>query len=227
MPPPVIDQSRSSPGSLATRPLAGPVTLRHHKPIEPKFTLLDFTKQTMRTPASIGAIAPSSRSVAKSVVALANLNKAKTVVELGSGTGVFTEQIIDNLGVDTTFFALELNQVFVQATKTRCPQVQVYHDTAQSIRQYLNKHDVDQCDCIVSSLPWTMFEPIDQDILLEMLSSVLAPGGCFVSIVYLGAKTRRRGRHFIRSLPKHFHTVYKTKTVWRNIPPTQIYRCGN
>ena len=183
MPPPVIDQSRSSPGSLATRPLAGPVTLRHHKPIEPKFTLLDFTKQTMRTPASIGAIAPSSRSVAKSVVALANLNKARTVVELGSGTGVFTEQIINNLVADTTFFALELNQVFVQATKTRCPQAQVYHDTAQSIRQYLNKHDVDQCDCIVSSLPWTIFEPIDQDILLEMLSSVLAPGGCFISIV--------------------------------------------
>ncbi len=227
MPPPVIDQSPSSPGSLATRPLAGPVTLRHHKPIEPKFTLLDFAKQTMRTPASIGAIAPSSRSVAKSVVALANLNKAKTVVELGSGTGVFTEQIINNLAVDSTFFALELNQVFVQATKSRCPQAQVYHDTAQSIRKYLNKHDVDQCDCIVSSLPWTMFEPFDQDILLEMLSSVLAPGGCFVSIVYLGAKTRRRGRHFISSLPKHFHTVYKTKTVWRNIPPTQIYRCGN
>ena len=62
MPPPVIDQSRSSQGPLATEPLA---TLRHHKLIEPKFTLLDFTKQTMRTPASIGAIAPSSRSVAQ------------------------------------------------------------------------------------------------------------------------------------------------------------------
>jgi len=149
------------------------------------------------------------------------------VVELGPGTGVFTEQIVNKLGSNSTFFALELNKVFVKATKNRCPQAEVYHDTAQSIKHYLNKHNVDQCDCIVSSLPWTIFEPDDQNILLETLSSVLAPGGSFVSIVYLGAKTRRRGRHFIDSLPTHFNTVYKTKTVWQNLPPTQIYRCGN
>lgn len=227
MPPPVIDHSQSAPGSLATRSLPGQTTCRQPASITRKFSLLDFTRQTLKTPASIGAIAPSSKYVAKSVVSLANLDQARTVVELGPGTGVFTEQIVSMLGRDTTFFALELNQVFVQATKKRCPQAQVYHDTAQSIEQYLNKHDVDQCDCIVSSLPWTIFDPVEQDRLLEMLSSVLAPGGCFVSIVYLGAKTRRRGRHFISSLPRHFNTVYKTKTVWQNLPPTQIYRCGN
>ncbi len=225
MPPPVIDQSRTAPGSITHRPLAGQSKVRQK--IEPKFNLLDFARQTMKTPGSIGAIAPSSKYVANSVMSLANLDNAKTVVELGPGTGVFTEQIIKKIGSDTTFFALELNKVFVQATKDRCPQAEVYHDTAQSIRHYLNKHEADHCDCIVSSLPWTIFDPEDQNILLETLSSVLAPGGSFVSIVYLGAKTRRRGRHFIDSLPTHFNTVYKTKTVWKNMPPTQIYRCGN
>jgi len=225
MPPPVIDQSQSAPGSITPRPLTGQTITRSK--IEPKFKLLDFARQTLKSPASIGAIAPSSKYVANSVMSLANLEDAKTVVELGPGTGVFTEQIVSRLDSDTTFFALELNKVFVNATKDRCPQAEVYHDTAQSIRHYLNKHDVDQCDCIVSSLPWTIFDPIEQNVLLEILSSVLAPGGSFVSIVYLGAKTRRRGRHFIDSLPIHFNTVHKTKTVWQNIPPTQIYRCGN
>jgi phospholipid N-methyltransferase len=181
----------------------------------------------LKSPNSTGAIAPSSRFVANSVVSLANLESAKTVVELGPGTGVFTEQIFNRLNPDSTFFALELNDAFVQATRDRCPQAEVFHDTAMSIGHYLSMYDAEQCDCIISSLPWTIFEPADQDRLLQTLSSVLAPGGRFVSIVYLGANTRRRGRHFIQSLPSHFLTVYKTKTVWQNMPPTQIYRCGN
>ena len=225
MPPPVVDQSRSAPGTLAPNPLTRQSMGRCV--IRPKFNLLDFAKQTLKTPTSIGAIAPSSRHVANTVVSLANLHTAKTVVELGPGSGVFTEQIVSRLDTDSVFFAVELNQVFVQATRNRCPKAQVYHDTAQSIKKYLNKHNVDSCDCIVSSLPWTIFEPAQQDALLDTLSSVLAPGGCFVSIVYLGAKTRRRGRHFIDSLPRHFKTTYKAKTVWQNVPPTQIYRCVN
>jgi len=227
MPPPVIDQSQTAAGSLGSRPLQAQATPIRTPLKTPRFNLLDFARQTLKTPASIGAIAPSSRFVANSVISLANIEAAKTVVELGPGNGVFTEQIIKKLGSNTTFFALELNQVFVQATKDRCPQAQVYHDTAQSIIRYLHKHDVDQCDRIVSSLPWTIFEPADQDMLLDTLSSVLAPGGYFVSIVYLGAKARRRGRYFIDRLPAHFKTVYKTKTVWQNLPPTQIYRCSN
>ena len=225
MPPPVIDQPQTTPGSITPTRLPGQPNIRSK--IEPKFNLLDFARQTIKTPTSIGAIAPSSKYVANNVVSLANLEGADTVVELGPGTGVFTEQIVSRLDSSSTFFALELNKVFVKATKARCPQAEVYHDTAQSIRHYLNQHNVDQCDCIISSLPWTIFNPAEQNTLLETLSSVLAPGGNFLSIVYLGARTRRRGRHFIDSLPTYFKTVHKTKTVWQNIPPTQIYRCGN
>jgi len=223
MPPPVIDQSQSAQHSLAPRPLSRPPV----HPLQPKFNIVDFTKQTLKTPASVGAIAPSSRFLADKVVNLANLHAAKTVVELGPGTGVFTEKIISKLNTDTTFFAIELNQVFVQATRDRCPNAQVYHDTAQSIKEYLHKYNLDSCDSIISSLPWTIFEPAQQHMMLDTLSSVLAPGGCFISIVYLGARTRPGGRHFINSLPYHFKTVNKTKTVWQNLPPTQIISCGN
>lgn len=237
MPPPVVDQSQTAAGSLSPRALAHPAMARQRTTVqrasrrparaESRFNLLDFARQTIKTPATIGAIAPSSKYVARRVVSVANLTAAKTVVELGSGTGVFTEQIVQKLRGDSTFFALELNQAFVQATKNRCPEVPVYHDSAQSIENYLHQHGTSHCDCIISSLPWTIFEPAEQEKLLQTLSSTLAPGGCFVSIVYLGAKTRKRGRHFFQSLPNHFKTVDKVKTVWQNLPPTQIFCCSN
>lgn len=225
MPPPVIEPSQTAPGAIA--PSAGRAAIRRRPAVKPTFNLINFARQTLKQPTSTGAIAPSSRFVANSVIAHANLDAAQSVVELGPGTGVFTEQIEKQLRGEATFFALELNPAFVRATRNRCPYTTVYHDSAHNIERYLNRHNLSQCDCIISSLPWTIFDPAEQDRLLRILSEVLAPGGRFVSIVYLGAKVRARGRYFIDSLPTHFNTIYKTKTVWQNLPPTQIYRCGN
>lgn len=192
-----------------------------------KFSYSDFAKQLASAPGTIGAIAPSSASLARKVVQQTNLNTAKTVVELGPGTGVFTEQIIRNLSADALFFSIELNQAFVAATKDRCPSARVYHDAASSLPQWLEKNNRSHADCIVSSLPWTLFDDVAQDEILMAIKESLAPGGVFVSIIYLGAQWRTRGRYFIRSLHEHFPTVTNTPTVWQNLPPSQIYRCTN
>ena len=161
------------------------------------------------------------------VIDLANLSDACTVVELGPGTGVFTEQIQKQLAKDATFFALELNKSFVEATKKRCPEATVYHDSAEQLQKYLLKHNHQRCDRIICSLPWTIFENAEQDRLLDTIATALKPGGKFISIVYLGAKARARGRYFINSLPLHFQHIEKSGTVWQNLPPTQIYCCSN
>jgi len=192
-----------------------------------RFSYSDFARQLASAPGTIGAIAPSSTSLAKKVIEQTNLTTAKTVVELGPGTGVFTEQIIQNLSAGALFFSIELNQAFVAATKDRCPSARVYHDAASSLPQWLKKNNRSQADCIVSSLPWTLFDDAAQDEILLAIKESLAPGGVFVSIIYLGAQCRARGRYFIRSLHEHFPTVTNTPTVWQNLPPSQIYRCTN
>ncbi len=190
-----------------------------------KFSYSDFARQLAKQPMSTGAIAPSSQSLARQVVNQADLNDAMTVVELGPGTGVFTEQIIARQSSDALFFAIELNPAFVQATKSRCPSARVYHDAAISLPEQLQKNGRAHADCIVSSLPWTIFDEQEQDEILNTISASLKPGGVFISIIYLGAKIRSRGRYFINNLPAHFSSVDNTPTVWRNLPPTQIYRC--
>ncbi len=190
-----------------------------------RFSYADFAKQLAQEPLSTGAIAPSSQLLARQVVQQAALSEAKTVVELGPGTGVFTEQIIKRLSHDASFFAIELNPTFVEATKNRCPTARVYHDAATSLPEYLQKNDRLHADCIVSSLPWTIFDEEEQDQILNAISDSLKPGGVFISIIYLGAKFRSRGRYFISKLPAHFSLVKSTPTVWRNLPPSQVYRC--
>lgn len=201
-------------------------SVQRHVTVDNKFSLINFAKESLRKPTSTGAIAPSSKYVARRVIEQAELSTARHVVELGPGTGVFTEQILANINNNTTFFALELNKAFVETTRKRCPQARIYHDSAEHLPHYLNTNTTDGlCDRVICSLPWTILDPTEQDRLLETISAVLKPGGLFISIVYLGARTRAKGRYFIDSLPLHFGRVHKTQTVWQNLPPTQVYCC--
>ena len=78
-----------------------------------------FIKQFVTSARKTGAVAPSSKTLSQLIVDSAQITKAKSVVEFGPGTGVFTQKIMETLSKDATFFALEINPAFVKATKKR------------------------------------------------------------------------------------------------------------
>ena len=48
-----------------------------------------------------------------------DFSSAEFVVELGPGTGVFTDRIIEKLGKDTNLLVIELNDTFYKDLKNR------------------------------------------------------------------------------------------------------------
>jgi len=153
------------------------------------------------------------------------LSNANVVVELGSGTGVFTERILQKLSNGTVFFVLEINPRFVEKTRKRCPNVLIYNDCASNIKSYLKKHGFEKCDCIISGLPFGMFGDDQQRGLLGAISEALSPDGEFLTFSYVGAKLLPAARRFKRNLKKAFSNVSQLPVVWRNIPPAIVYRC--
>ncbi len=118
--------------------------------------MIKFVKEFVLSPRKTGAIAPSSSELATAITDSVDMAMAKTVVEFGSGTGVFTERILKKIGDDTVFFAMEINPSFVAKTRKRCPDAIVYQDWAENVKKYLENHGQSHCDCIVSGLPWTL-----------------------------------------------------------------------
>ncbi|MGB1453174.1 MAG: rRNA adenine N-6-methyltransferase family protein, partial [Crocinitomicaceae bacterium] len=57
----------------------------------------------------IGSVVPSSKFLSKKMLDHLDFSSAEFVVELGPGTGVFTDRIIEKLGKDTTLLVIELN----------------------------------------------------------------------------------------------------------------------
>lgn len=183
-----------------------------------------FIKQFVSNPRSTGAIYPSSEKLCELVTDAAEIRDSQTLIELGSGTGVFTEKVLEKKDPEAVFFAIEINPVFCEATRSRCPGATVYEDSAENARKYLELNGRDFCDCVVSSLPWTVFDYDTQDSLLDSITDVLRPGGVLLTFSYSASLVMPSARRFRSRLREKFSSVERSRTVWSNFPPAFIYR---
>jgi len=182
-----------------------------------------FIKQFVRNPRSTGAIYPSSERLCELVTDAAGIREARTLIELGSGTGVFTEKVLEKKNPEAVFFAIEINPAFCEATRSRCPKAVVYEDSAENARKYLELNGLDFCDCVVSSLPWTVFDYDTQDSLLDVIVDVLRPGGVLLTFSYSASLLVPSARRFRSRLREKFSSVERSRTVWSNFPPAFVY----
>jgi phosphatidylethanolamine/phosphatidyl-N-methylethanolamine N-methyltransferase len=185
--------------------------------------LIQFLKQFVLHTTKTGAIAPSSASLADLITDTADLHNASAVIEFGTGTGVFTEKILQKISDETRFFALEINPDFVAATRKRCTEAVVYQDSASNAKKYLGEFGISECDCIICGLPWASFSEDLQNELLDTIIDVLRPGGKFLTFAYLQGLLLPAGMRFRKKLSTRFNKVTKTRTVWLNIPPAFVY----
>lgn len=186
------------------------------------FRLLD---QFVKAPRDTGAVVPSSQALAKALLNEAEIPHRKTVVELGPGTGVFTEHLVRMVADDAVFFALEINPFLAKQTRLRCPQAQIHTASATDIREYLGRHGLRHCDCIVSSLPWGSLAPELQDAIFEAIMEALPVGGRFVTFTYVGVPLMPAGKAFKQRLVSNFSKVDTSPVIWRNLPPALVYSC--
>src|SRR6187399_3728628 len=78
----------------------------------------------LRSPRTVGAVTASSRALAEAMVDGLDLEKPGCIVELGPGTGAFTSAIVERLGPETRFLALDIEPAFVERINARWPAVE-------------------------------------------------------------------------------------------------------
>ncbi len=186
--------------------------------------MLTFFKQWIKKWSEIWAISPCSYSSVDLAISSVNLEKCKTIVELGAGTGVFTKHIQKKIRDDQKFLSFEINPEFFKEARKNSPQTIIYNDTVENIKYYLEKHDIETCDCIISTLPWAVFPSPYQKKLIEILYSILSDKWEFVTITYfLLWSLKPSWLRFKKLLKNYFGNVSTTPVVWNNIPPAIFY----
>ena len=181
--------------------------------------------QFIRHPGRVGALAPSSRRLARTIVAWPDLDNARAVAEVGTGTGVFTEAILESLGPDCRFFGIEIDARLVNVARKRHPNVTIHHDSVANIKEICRTEDVPGLDCVICGLPWAAFSAPVQKEFMDAITAVLRPGGQFGTFAYRQSLLTRSGRRFQSQLHRYFGSVSRSRTVWRNFPPAFVYQC--
>ena len=180
---------------------------------------LKFLKEYITKPRTVGAVWPSSKYLAKKMIANVDFAKAKYIVEYGPGTGVFTDKILQARNSDTVVLLIENNQEFysqlVEKYKTY-PNLHIEHGSAADIEIYLKKYNLPHTDYIISGLP---FASLPQEVSTKILAETkkhLAPGGRFITFQYTLLK---------KGFFEQYFGKIEIKRELRNIPPAYILTC--
>lgn len=186
---------------------------------------MSFLKEFIRAPHVTGAIAPSSRHLAHVIVEKASIERAQKIVELGPGTGVFTEKIVAAKNPQARFLALEFNPNFAARLQNRFPDVSIVNGCASRLGEHASQHDCQAACSIVSGLPWAIFDEEMQRTILREIHGVLGEDGIFATFAYFGPHWLPGGKSFRRLLRSQFGEVRTSQVVLRNVPPAFVYYC--
>lgn len=184
-----------------------------------------FFSEILKNSRNVGAVAPTSRRLARNLAAAAEVARAARIVELGAGTGAVTTEIVRAKSPSARLLVLERNPRFAEILREHFPDVPTVADCASRLPIHVARAGMSAPDCVVSSLPWTSFPSATQHDLLRMVADLLHPAGTFVTIACYGVHLTSSGRRFQSALHATFGEVVKTAATWSNFPPAFVYRC--
>ena len=184
-----------------------------------------FLRQFVRSPRTVGAVMPSSASLAHAMLAPVDFTAARTIVEFGPGTGAFTREIAARLRPGCRYLGIELNPVFVRSLAVAYPRLSFVHGSVADLARILAIQGIGSIDAIVCGLPWATLPVSLQEQVFAAIDGALAPGGVFVTFGYFQSLVLPGAQALRRRLRRSFAEVARSPVVWRNVPPAFAYIC--
>ena len=179
-----------------------------------------FFRQWLKNPLRVAAISPSSRQLARQMMTQLPRN-TRRVIELGGGTGVFTQALIDHGIGPAEMLVLELNEELHQHLVRQFPQAKVVCGDAGDLRRIAGEHGFggeQRADAIISGLGLLSMPRQTQQAILSAAFDSLQPEGRFIQFTYGPANPVTR--EVIEALEL---TSRRASFTWWNVPPATVY----
>lgn len=173
-----------------------------------------YLKKCLKNPLRMGSIAPSSKETAAFLAKHVKYENGY-VLELGAGTGSFTQGLLESGIPMDKLICVELDQSLCDYLKKRFPGVNVLCGNAGNLASFIPEEVKGNVSVTVSSIPFlTLPKALRKDIVVSAWD-VMGDEGRMIQVSYspfspvpwqkLGLKQHRYGM------------------VWRNLPPINIF----
>ena len=174
----------------------------------------NFFKMFIKQPKVNASVTPSSKRAARGMVRGLDLGKMKYVVELGPGTGVFTDILAERLSPDCKVLLIELEESYIENLQTKYDnRFEVVQCSACELENLLKERGIEYVDLVISGLPFNMPEGVKIN-LQKTLKSLTDKG-----------TTMRWFTYFPWLMKKHYtqFNLRRACFVFWNFPPMWIY----
>jgi phospholipid N-methyltransferase len=177
-----------------------------------------FVVEALKNFKTSGTITPSSKHLVRTCLKKINWQQTGFILELGTGNGCITDEILHHGRKDLRLISLEINEVFFQYTKDKYQddkRLIMLNESAFDMRAIIEKHGDKKPDIILSSLPLTLFKEEEIDQIVRTIYENLDEHGVYIQYQYSPVTLKYIKRYFPR---------VKYELVIRNIPPAIVYR---
>jgi phosphatidylethanolamine/phosphatidyl-N-methylethanolamine N-methyltransferase len=147
-----------------------------------------FLKQLIKSAKHTGAIAPSSYFLAKKMVSRSRIKNARTIIELGPGTGAITKEIIKKMPKGCNLWTFEINLEFVRHLKKKYPKANHVYANISSLEKLIEKNNIGKIDSIISGIPFVSLDRKDCEKIFSEISNVMDETTRLVLFTYSTAK---------------------------------------
>lgn len=191
-----------------------------------------FFSAYLRSPEVVGSIIPSSPFLSRAMTRYVQSNGHPVrILEIGAGTGCFTEKIIEKMGADDWLDVIEINPELCKILQQKFGH---YSNVAIHCISILDWNPPTAYDFVVSAIPHNVLEPEFVDEVLEKYKQLTKHNGLFSYFelaVFSRAKrlflTGQKKQKFLRifdsvsNFRKDFE--FDNELVLLNAPPAWTY----
>jgi len=202
--------------------------------------MLRFVREAFRDIRHTGSVWPSSPALAKAMTkGMMALRGERRILEVGPGTGPFTERILKQLRRGDRFDIVEMNPAFCRELERRL--LKGFRHQRRDIDVVLHQAPIQEAelpgeyDLVVCGLPFNNFPPALVRSIFRRMMRLLRDGGELAYFEYAGVRTIKaplvgeRGRqrlkgiaHVGESLRRRFDG--RQELVLGNLPPALATR---
>lgn len=177
---------------------------------------LKFIQGFLREPQQVGSVIPSSRFLERRLVKISAVRDARTVVELGPGTGGTTHALLRALPAGARLLAIEIDRHFASLLGRQFGDARllVHEGSALHIAPALATHALPAPDVVISGIPFSTMPVSVGESILHAVWSALAPGGRFVAYQF---------RDRVAVLGRRILGRPDVDVELLNVPPMRVY----
>ncbi|WP_052046280.1 class I SAM-dependent methyltransferase [Candidatus Paracaedibacter symbiosus] len=174
-----------------------------------------FLQRLLKNPRALGAIAPSSKALARFICRHIDYNEGDYVIEVGAGTGRFTRAILQAGIPESQLIVLELDKELARYLKTNFPGVHVIQGNATELETLIPQVAIGNVCTVISGIPMVNLPKKVQKEIIDSCFQVLGDGGGLLQFTY----------GLVSPIPAKSFGIFARKLgrVLQNIPPATIW----